>query len=307
MNYPFVIVLIISYNGKHLLKECISSYLDNDYPNFKVVVVDNGSTDDSKLWIGEQYPQVYIHRTEINLNYSGGLNFGMEHAFKQDKADFVLISNNDVKADKVLISELVKVAVTNPMIGFTIGKVFYYDNPDVLQTVGKKYDPVLWNGGHIGNREKDNGQYDVIEERVWCDDIYWLITRDVWKKTGGYDTEFAFQGEDFDLQVRAKKLGYKIMYTPHAKLWHKESMTIGKSSAFKAYYDARNTLIVHMKYRSVDEFRKFFHIRLKSILRSSCKELVKLKFRYAWANISGLTSALRWGIRNKKLSIHHLF
>lgn len=307
MITPRIVVVILNYNGKHLLADSVSSYLANGYSNFVVVVIDNGSTDGSQEWVKQHYPEVDVHRTEKNLKYSGGLNFGMEYAFGEKKADFVLISNNDVKADKMLVSELVKTAVSDPMIGFTIGKVYYYDDPDVLQTVGKKYDPVVWNGGHIGGREKDEGQYELVAERAWCDDIYWLVKREVWETTGGYDTEFAFQGEDFDWQVRAKKLGYKIMYTPHAKLWHKESMTIGKASPFKTYYDARNPLIVHMKYRSAAEFRKFFHIRLKSILRSSGKQLVKLKFRHAWANISGLASALRWGMRNRKLSFRHLF
>jgi len=307
MILPRVIVLLLNYNGKHLLADSISSYLNNGYSNFEVVVIDNGSTDGTKEWVKQHYPEVEVHRTENNLKYSGGLNFGMEYAFGLKKADYALISNNDVKADKMLISELVKVAVSDPMIGFTIGKVYYYDDPDILQTVGKKFDPVLWNGGHIGSREKDEGQYDTVEERAWCDDIYWLVKRELWEKTGGYDTEFAFQGEDFDWQVRAKKLGYKIMYAPQARLWHKESMTIGKTSPLKAYYDARNPLIVHMKYRTADEFRKYFHIRLKTLLRSSCRQLVKLKFRLVWATISGLASALRWGISNKKLSFRHIF
>ena len=300
-----VIVLILNFNGKHLLEECISSYLSNDYQDFEVVVVDNGSSDGSEQWVKQNYSRVHVLRSERNLKYSGGFNFGMEYAFREKMADFVLITNNDVKADTKVISSLVELAESDAMAGFVIGKVYYYDSPNVFQTVGKKYDPVLWNGGHIGSREEDMGQYDTIEERAWCDDIYWLVKREVWEKTGGYDTEFAFQGEDFDWQVRAKNLGYKIMYTPHAKLWHKESMTIGRTSPFKAYFDARNPLIVHMKYRSADEFRKVFHIRLKAILKGSLKQLVRIKFKHVWANVSGLVSAIKWGMINHKLTLRH--
>jgi len=304
---PTVIVLILSYNGKLLLLDSISSYLANDYPNFEVVVVDNGSTDGSKEWVQQYFPGIYVHRTEKNLKYSGGFNFGIKYAFDEQKADYVLITNNDVVADNKLISALVETAENNKKAGFVIGKVYFYEKPDTFQTVGKKYDLALWNGGHIGHMEKDYGQYDKIEERAWCDDIYWLVRRELYEKTGGYDTEFAFQGEDFDWQVRAKQLGYKIMYTPSAKLWHKESMTIGKTSPFKAYYDARNPLILHMKYRSADEFRRAFHIRLKSILKSSFKQVVKVKLRYVWANLSGVASAIRWGLRNHKLTLRHFF
>jgi GT2 family glycosyltransferase len=301
----FVVVLILSYNGKNLLTDSIGSYLSNTYKDFRVVIIDNGSTDGTKEYVESSFSKVKVLRTDVNLKYSGGFNFGMKYAFDEPNADYVLMTNNDVVADKNLIRSLVDVAESEENAGFVIGKVYYHSQPDTFQTIGKKYDPVLWNGGHIGHGEKDIGQYDKIEERAWCDDIYWLVKRELYEKTGGYDTEFAFQGEDFDWQVRAKQAGYKIIYTPHAKLWHKESMTIGKTSPFKAYYDARNPLIVHMKYRSADEFRMVFHIRLKSLLQSSFKQLGKFKFRHVWANLSGMASSIRWGIRNKKLTVRH--
>ena len=298
---PKVIVLILSYNGKALLQDSISTYLMNDYERFEVVVVDNGSFDETENWIKIKYPDIYVHRTDKNLKYSGGLNFGMDYAFGIKNADYVLITNNDVVADKGLISALVETAVTDDEIAFTIGKVYYYDSPDTFQTVGKRFDPVLWNAGHIGNNEKDRGQYETIGERAWCDDIYWLVKREVWEKTGGYDTEFAFQGEDFDWQIRAKQLGYKIMYTPYAKLWHKESMTIGKSSPFKAYYDSRNPLIIHMKYREKREYLPIIRMRFLGNIKSSIKFLLKGRILLLIKTWQGFFSALIWGIKYKKL------
>jgi GT2 family glycosyltransferase len=298
---PKVIVLILSYNGKHLLKDCISSYLSNNYDNFEVVVVDNASNDGTIEWVREYYPFVYTLRTEKDLKYSGGFNYGMQYAFSEKKADYVLITNNDVKADDKMISELVKVACTSNDIGFTIGKVYYYDAPNTLQTVGKKFDPVVWNAGHIGTGEIDKGQYDKIEERAWCDDIYWLVPREVWERTGGYDTEFDYQAEDFDWQVRSKKLGYKIMYTPHAKLWHKESMTLGRISSMKAYYDARNPLIVHMKYRKKEEYYTVIKMRFWAQLKSTPKYIFKGKLWHAIKVWQGFLSSIQWGLRHSRL------
>jgi GT2 family glycosyltransferase len=102
-------------------------------------------------------------------------------------------------------------------------------------------------------------------------------------------------------------MGYRILYAPQAKLRHKESMTIGKTSPFKAYYDARNPIIIHMKYRTPDEFRKFFRVRFRELLHHSFKQLVKMKYRHLWAIVSGLVSAMSWGIRNRKLTLRHLF
>jgi len=128
----------------------------------------------------------------------------------------------------------------------------------------------------------------------------------VWEKTGGYDTEFAFQGEDFDWQVRAKQHGYKIMYTPNAKLWHKESMTIGKSSPFKIYYDTRNNLLVRLKHRDENYFRTYFYWYLKNfIIKPLLKYSIKLKLLYSFNIIKGFFSVILWGFRNRKITIKH--
>ena len=307
MNDKKVIVLILSYNGSYLLEESVPSYLANDYSNFEVVVIDNGSSDGTKEYVEKNWPQVTVVRTEKNLKYSGGFNLGLKYAFDEKDADFVLITNNDVKADIHVISACIKEALKDEKIGFVTGKVYYYDQPDTLQTVGKKFDPVYWSGGHMGRHEKDTGQYDTPREIAWCDDIFWLVRKSVFKELGGYDCEFAFQGEDFDWQARAKLAGYKIWYAPEARIWHKESMTIGKLSAFKAYYDARNPLIVHMKYRRPEEFRLFFGKRLRSNLKLTLSSLKKLRLVYIFKVWQGFCSAVKWGIKNDKFRISDFF
>jgi len=302
---PHVMVLILNYNGRDLLDDSVSSYLENDYPNFEVTVIDNGSSDGSADYVKDKFPAAKVLRSEKNLFYSGGFNFGMKYAFDERKVDFVLITNNDVNVDKHVISAFVEAALEDESRGFVIGKVYYTEKPDTFQTVGKKYDAIMWNGGHIGHLEKDLGQYDEPAELAWCDDIYWLVSRKVYEATGGYDTEFAFQGEDFDWQARAQQKGFKIFYTPQAKLWHKESVTLGRTSAFKAYFDARNPLIVHMKHRSAEQFRKFFHIRFRELLRSCLFLFLHLKLKHLSATVRGVTSAIAWGFRNRKLTFRH--
>jgi len=294
MNKPLVIILILNYNGINLLQECLTSYLNNDYHNFKVVVIDNGSTDGSYNYVKCNFPMVKIIRIEKNQGYSGGFNYGLNYAFNEEKADFVIITNNDVKADNSLISSLVEVAVTKKDAGFITGKVYYYDTPEILQSVGKSGDKKFWRGGHIGNSEKDIGQYDKVAEIDWCDDIYWLVSKDLYHKTGGYDTNFQFQAEDFDWQVRAKSIGYKIYYTSKAKLWHKDSKTIGRNSSFKIYYNYRNPLIVHMKYRVWKDYKYYLSRKFKSLFILTFKNIFKLRFLYIARAWLGFISAIRW-------------
>lgn len=292
MSNPFVYVLILSYNGKELLYESIPSYLSNNYSRFKVMVVDNGSTDHTEEFLKTNFPEVLCIRTEVNLGYSGGMNLGLEYAFKKEYVDYVLVSNNDVKADCNVIQELVKVALLDRMIGFVTGKVYYYSDPSRLQSVGKKFHPVRWNGGHIGNNEIDHGQYEIICERYFADDIFTLVSKHMFLETGGYDILFRFQGEEYDWQARAKKLGFKIFYTPHARIWHKESATIGKVSPIKLFYDARNPLLVIRRHKTFRFFVRFFFFHvLNSVLIPSLRMFYKGQRKEAAALWKGLGSA----------------
>ena len=305
INKPKVAVVVLTYNHKDLLHDSLSTYLDNDYPNYEVVVIDNGSSDGTFDFVKESYPKASVIRTENNLGYSGGLNFGLHHAFNEIHADYALVSNNDVKADKNVINELIKVAQSDNKIGFVTGKVYYYDHPDILQTVGKYEDPIRWNGDHIGCQEKDTGHYDTISERIFIDDIFMLVSQKLYKEIGGYDTNFRFQSEEYDWQARAKKNGYIIMYTPFAKIWHKVSMTIGKQSAFKAYYDARNPMLVQLLHRPASAFRKYFWYHSKNVLFISLKHIKNLQFHAAFKNTQGFLSGIWWGLKNKKFSLNH--
>lgn len=298
---PYVIVLVLSYNGKYLLEEALPSYLSNDYSNFDVVVIDNGSKDGTKEWIEKNYSNVITLRTEKNLGYSGGFNFGLNFAFEKENADYVIVSNNDVKVDKNVIKALVKVAESDKKIGFVTGKVYYYDHPDIFQTVGFYEDDLNWIGGHLGNNEIDKGQYNKEEERAFSDDVFMLVKKILYKEVGGYDPDLRFQAEQLDWQVRAKKAGFKIYFTPYAKIWHKESMTIGKASTFKTFYDTRNKLIVRLKHKDKAYMKKYYKWYLKNLIfKPLIKKTLKFQFNYSWAIIRGYFSALFWARRNNQ-------
>jgi GT2 family glycosyltransferase len=301
MGYPKVIVLTLNYNGKPLLDDCIKSYLTNDYPNFEMVMIDNGSNDGSEEYVKSAYPQVICIQTGENLGYSGGFNVGLRYAFEEKKADFALITNNDVKADSKVISALVQAAEKDPMRAFVTGKVYFFDQPETLQTVGKYEHSLRWNGDHIGSREIDHGQYNEPSERFFIDDIFTLVRREVYENLGGYDTTYFLQCEEYDWQARAKKVGYKFFYTPLAKIWHKESMTLGRSSPLKAYYDTRNPLIVIMKYKSRQFYRKYrnWHFWNVVIIPSAKGIFKKFDLYRAWMIWKGYFSAKIWLIKNR--------
>ena len=305
-NNPLVIVLILSYNGKELLNDAITSYKNNDYSNFKIVVIDNGSIDNTKDYVENNFSYVTVLRIEKNRGYSGGFNVGLKYAFEVLNADYVLITNNDVKADQKIISSLVEVASDNKDIGFVTGKVLFYDRPEIIQTAGKTEHPIRWNGPHTGFGELDKGQYDYIKEIPFADDVFMLTSKSLYHDVGGYDETFFLQAEQFDWQARAKLKNYKIFYTYKAFLYHKESMTIGRLSPIKEYYNARNPMLVILKHKSPDFFRRYFwnHFIYRIVYRSS-KLFFKLKFKRVFSIWKGFISGIIWGIKKRKLSLTH--
>lgn len=302
IEQPLVAVVTLNWNGAAFLQECVDSILAADYKSIQVLVVDNGSTDGSMELLDELYGAnflVTVISNKENLGYSKGMNVGLDHGFRKLGADYCLVMNNDTRLDQHAISALVEVAQREANTAFVTGKVYFYNEPDTFQTVGKKKHPVLINGGHIGRGEKDHGQYDEDKELAFCDDIFWLVSKDVYLETYGYDPEFFLQSEDFEWQLRAQKRGFKIMFAHKAKLWHRESMSLGRTSPKKAYYDARNPAIAVMKNCDPHAVKRFLRTRLwKIYLPSIVKQTIKGHFCISFAMIGGLFSAWIWRLRN---------
>lgn len=299
MNDPSVIVLILSYNGRDLLDESVASYLACDYINFRVAVIDNGSTDGTKSHVETNFPDVKVLRTEKNLGYAGGMNFGLTYAFIANNYDFALLSNNDVRVDPGIISALVETALKHNRVGFVTGKIFYYDNPRVFQSIGREWDPEKIVGKDLARGQTDASQFDEDREVGFCDDVFWLVTEEVYHATGGYDPQFFLQCEDFDWQLRAKKAGFRIIYAHKAKLWHKVSATIGVSSPQKAYWDARNTLVVVMKNLPNRIANPYVSKKVWTLLvPTMLKKAAKGKLAVSIAMFKGMISALVWRLKD---------
>ncbi|NPV10171.1 MAG: glycosyltransferase family 2 protein [Ignavibacteria bacterium] len=299
---PFVVVSVLNFNGKEILRDCLSSMLALEYPNFKVIMVDNGSTDNSKEFVEKEFPSVIVIRTEKNLGYSGGMNLGLKYAFDECNADYCLYVNNDTKIDKFALSYLIDAAesLKNQKAGFLTGKVYYMDNPGILQTVGISAHPFLWYKGSIGEGEKDQGQYEKIEERIFLDDIYMLVKREVYKDVGGFDEAFFCHSEEIDWQARAKSKGWKFYYVPGAKIWHKHSYTIGPSSPRSVYFAIRSRILAIYRNKGFLFFIRFLIYLFYYACRNAFGQIRKKRYKPALAIIIGYFSGLLWLVHKKK-------
>jgi len=293
-SFPLVYVLLLNWNGKDLTIECVDSLLKSNYPNYKILIVDNGSIDDSVKVFKQKYSDVEIIQNKKNLGYAKGFNVGLKAAYERE-SDYFLVMNNDTVIDSNAITELVKVAKNDESIGIVTGKVLYYDKPNVIQRAGKETGKYFLPGKHIGAGEIDNGQCDFIKEFDFVDDVFWLLSRKLYKKVGGYDPTFFNSSEEADLCIRARKENFKIFYTYKAKLWHKDSASMGGGGSPRiVYYDTRNRIPLVYKNYNKRVFLQFYFSYLLSICIASAKSILKLKFKKSYALIRGVLSGSWW-------------
>jgi GT2 family glycosyltransferase len=302
VTWPLVAVLTLNWNGRQWLGECVRSILALDYPNLMAVVIDNGSTDGSQEYVGSEFPTVHLIENGANLGYARGFNAGLEYGYAQG-AEFFLIMNNDAVIDRSAAKELVQTALSEPAAGFVSGKVYWHERPDVLQTVGKRGDGVHWNGTHIGAGEVDHGQFDQVAERAFMDDIFTLVSRRLYEQVGGYDPQFFLQGEEFDWQVRAKRHGWRLYFTPHARLWHHGSLSMGgRGSPTSEYFFVRNSVLVMARHAGLRRFIRFYLTIARAHLVGLLKVIIRRdapNFRSRLAAVCGLFDGTLWLVHRK--------
>jgi GT2 family glycosyltransferase len=259
-----IFVTMLTFNSSQATMECLESMEGLNKLNFEidVIVVDNASKE--KFTTNKKYKnfKLEIIRSEQNTGFSGGQNLGITHALKNG-ADYIVILNNDTIVDQNLIVDLLSsftndVGIIAPKIYFAKGFEFHKDRyaedekGSVIWYAGGiiDWDNVI--GRHNGVDEVDKGQFDVPTETDYATGCCQMVKREVFEKAGFLDDKFFLYYEDADFSLRVKKLGYKVMFEPKAKLWHKNAVSAGGSgSSLQDYYVTRNRLLFGFRYASI--------------------------------------------------------
>ena len=228
-----MLVLVLTWNNRAVSEACLESVLRLDYPRFDVLVVDNASTDDTVAALQARFgSRLEFLRNERNLLFAGGMNAGLRRALERGY-DYALLMNNDVVVDPGLLGELVAAAATDPRIAAVGPKIYFFDRPDVLWFAGGELS--LWRGWsrHRGLREVDRGQHDRRRDVDYLTGCAFLVRRQALEDVGLLDTGFAMYAEDADWCFRARGRGWRLLYAPAARLWHRVSASAGARSSFK--------------------------------------------------------------------------
>lgn len=244
---PLVFIIVLNWNGKDDTIECLSTLKMLDYPNFEIMVIDNGSTDGSEETIRSSFPSVYLIQTGKNLGYAGGNNAGIRYALEHG-ADYVWLLNNDTTVDPNALTVLVKTVQADPKIAFVGSKIYYYDQPNVIWCVGGMID--LAAGGrtdHPGMGQKDLGQFETIDDVGYVSGCSLLASRSAIKAIGLLPEEYFLYFEEADWNVAAQRQGYRTVLAPASQVWHKYA-DVGEYKDRFIYYSFRNRIQIVRKY-----------------------------------------------------------
>jgi GT2 family glycosyltransferase len=240
---PLFSVIILNWNGRRLLEECLSSIGSQMFRDFETIVVDNGSTDGSVDWLKERSAEsVTTVALPSNLGFAGGNNAGIRVA----RGRYVILLNNDTAVDPGWLAAMDDAVRRHPDAGMFTPKILNYYQRDEIDNTGH----LIYADGLARGRdrlEKDDGRFDEEGETLWPSGCAGVYRKEMLDEIGLLDESFFAYGEDVDLGLRARWAGWTCFYIPTAVVYHKYSITTGAYSPQKAFLVERNRIWILFK------------------------------------------------------------
>lgn len=236
---PTVSVVIVNWNGRPLLGPCLDALQRQTWPDFEIVLVDNGSTDGSCEWIAAHYPTVRLVRNERNLGFAEGNNRG----FAAARGEFLVLVNNDTEAEPGFLQALVEAVRPDERVGAVAGVLVFAHRPEVVASAGLR---VGWDGVALDAwAGRPRAELPPAPVEVFgASGGAVLYRRRMLDEIGPFHPEYFFYLEDADLAWRARLAGWRCLLAPQAVVRHVYSATAGQGSPFKSFHLARNRWLV---------------------------------------------------------------
>ena len=238
---PLVSIIILNWNGWRDTLACVESCRQLTWPNFRIVVVENASSDGSEGFLRQHLKDVEIIQSGANLGFAGGCNVGIRRALEYG-ANYVWLLNNDAVAAPEALTALVETMERNQTAAIAGSKIYYHDDPRRIWSAGG-----AWRKGRLALRQRganqlDRGQFEetcAVESVSGCS---MLVRAAAIEKIGLMDEAYFLYWEDTEWCARAMKLGYQLLFVPGSQVWHKVSTSTRQSSFTQYYYFTRNGL-----------------------------------------------------------------
>jgi GT2 family glycosyltransferase len=229
-----VTVVVVNWNGKACLIQCLDALREQSVQGMAVIVVDNGSVDGSVEAVKQQFPEVTLISLTENLGFSAANNL----AIRNVQTDYVALLNNDAIAHPLWLETLIDTMRRYPEAGFAASKMLYQDTPQIIDRAGDGYTTA--GAGSLRGRGQSADTFCRTEWIFGACAGAALYRMAMLEDIGLFDEDFFLLYEDVDLSFRAQLKGYKCRYVPDAVVYHQASRTIGHDSPTSVYYGHRN-------------------------------------------------------------------
>lgn len=290
MSQPIIVTtVVLNWNNAQDTLSCLDSLAKLDYPNPWIIVVDNGSTDDSVARIRAAHPAVDLIETGENLGYAGGNNVGIRHALAGG-ADYVFLLNDDAIVAADALSLLLQAAQARPSAGFLGPMVRTREQPDRILTAGGLFGPHM-TPSLRGFGTLDQGQYRGVEEVDFLSGCALLVSRAALEAVGTLDERYFAYGEDVEWCFRGRRAGFKVLFVPQAVVWHPDTSLRDQNSPRVMYYITRNHLLFLRQHRLGSG------VMLRTLLRHLIW-LVNWSINPKWRHIKPKRDTLWWALRD---------
>jgi GT2 family glycosyltransferase len=265
LDYKIAIIIPI-FNGLIYTKKTLGWLFDSigrcseKSCDIKVIIVDDGSTDYSGLWVQEHYPQVHILRGDGNLWWSGAMNLGAQHAIQEIGCDYIVCWNNDIKCDPAYFPNLIQILQGPSDVRLLGSKLYLLEPPDVIFQMGCYFDPKKGKHTFIGSMQQDSHRFEKPFEPDWASGMGTIIHSSVFDKIGFWDNRrFPQYHGDSDFCLRAKKAGFRLTIHPELKIWndktssgmphHNNLRTFLKTfTSLKSNYYVRSQVLFYLRH-----------------------------------------------------------
>ena len=240
-----IALIILQWNRSTDTLACIESVLRIEYPHYEILIVDNGSDPHELRAVRQAFPELTYIENQSNLGFAEGNNRGIQVALARG-ADYILILNNDTTVDPHLLTAFLSAARAYPEAGVFGAKIYYFEDPTDIWYAGGQVDPRLLRCYHEGCTESDlHKNHEQIKDTGYACGCALFIKREVIQKIGMMDPRFFLLWEEIDWCWRIRQGGYRCLFVPQAKVWHKISRSFieGNRGPSWQYFYFRNRLL----------------------------------------------------------------
>ena len=277
-----IAVVILNWNGKHLLEEYLPDVVQNS-EEATIYVVDNASTDDSVAYLKQSHPNVKLVQLIDNHGYAGGYNKALE----QIDEPIPILMNNDVRPAEGWLRPIIRCFQEEKDVAAIQPKILADDQRDHFEYAGAS-------GGHIDHLgypycrgrlfdhlEKDEGQYDDEADIFWASGACLAVRKEIFMRVNGFDEDYFAHQEEIDLCWRINNLGYRIKVVPASVVYHLGGGTLNKLNPRKTYYNFRNSLFNLLKNAPLKRYKKLIIKRMLLDAIAVIQFLLLLRWKHA--------------------------